>query len=320
MSDNEHQSDDTDLRSDIEPDSDGADSGISGDTDSTSTNIASSAAASCPPFDADHLERQLRWDSAARWILFVLVVLLLAPSFVATWYGPGIIPPALTAPFTVLVVVLWIWMGTTTRRAADRLMRATALLEHDGELTETYLADGMRRRPIGRSIRLLLYHRLAVLRHRQGQFFEVGVIAQSLLAYPLRSVEHIRTHLLLLLAESQLRVGNPTTAHGAMQQLHKRKLQLVESLQLLALQTQYEVSLGYHADALNNLDEKIRLAEIMPGPQCGALHAMLATAANQTQRQTLADWLQRRAELLCSSKQLNELSVPPLDMSDAAPL
>lgn len=322
MADNEHQSDDTDSRSGVEPDGDSGaiDSGISDDNDSNSANSTDSAAASCPPFDADHLERQLRWDSAARWILFILVVLLLAPSFVTTWYGPGLVPPTLTLPFTVLVVVVWIWMGTTTRRAADRLMRATALLEHDGELTETYLADGMRRRPVGRSIRLLLYHRLAVLRHRQGQFFEVGVIAQSLLAYPLRSVEHIRTHLLLLLAESQLRVGNPTTAHGAMQQLHKRNLQLVESLQLLALQTQYEVSLGYHTDALNNLDEKIRLAEIMPGPQCGALHAMLATAANRTQRQTLADWLQRRAELLCSSKQLNELSVPPLDMSDAAPL
>lgn len=271
----------------------------------------------CPPFQPDNLIRQLMWDTAARWLLFVLVIVLLLPSFLATQYGPDLVPPTVTVLFTTFVVVAWVWMGTVSRRAAEQLMRATAVLEQDSVTAESHLAEGMRRRPIGRSIRLLLFHRLAVLRHRQGNFFEAGVIAQTMLALSLRSVDHIRTHLLLLLAESQMRCGNPQTAHDAMRQLHARKLQLVESLQLLALQTQYEVSLGYHADALSNLPEKIRLSQIMPGPQSGALHAMLATSAKQMQRNELADWLDRRAKLLCSDKQLEELTLPEFNAFQA---
>ncbi len=283
-------------------------------------DVAADNADACPPFVPDTLLSQLAWDSAARWFLFGLVILLLTPSLLVTQTGQNVIPPTVSVAFTILVVAAWIWMGTVSRRAADRLMRATAMLEQDPVSAESYIAEGLRRKPIGRSIRLLLYHRLAVLRHRQGNFFEAGMIAQTMLGLSLRSVEHIRTHLLLLLAESQLRCDNPKAAHDAMHQLHARKLQLVESLQLLALQTQYEVSLGYHADALSNLNEKIRLSQIMPGPQSGALHAMLATAAKQLQRDKLADWLDRRAKLLCSDKQLEELTLPTFNPLAATPI
>ena len=55
---------------------------------------------------------------------------------------------------------------------------------------------------------------------------------------------------------------------------------------------------------LDDVQRKVAMSELMPAPQCGAMHAMLAVAAQRAQRRPLGDWLHRRAELLCTQEQL----------------
>jgi len=81
-------------------------------------------------------------------------------------------------------------------------------------------------------------------------------------------------------------------------------LGLIDSLQRLSLQTQYEVAIGADAAALGGLRQKVELSELMPAAQCGAMHALLAIASQRRGQHEVAQWLRRRAELLCTAEQL----------------
>jgi hypothetical protein len=135
------------------------------------------------------------------------------------------------------------------------------------------------------------------------------------------NAERVRAHLLLLAAESYLITGRLEPAHTALRQLQALRLNLVESLQRMALQTRYEISAGQDDQALHALDSKIEQAELMPAAQCGALHAMFAIAARRARQTPLADWLQRRAELICGRESLEEIAEQSafLEMVDLNP-
>ena len=56
---------------------------------------------------------------------------------------------------------------------------------------------------------------------------------------------------------------------------------------------------------LNNLAHKVQLAELLPAPSAARAQAMLALAAQKTNKSELAHWLTRRAELLVD---INEMT------------
>src|SRR5690606_3974932 len=94
---------------------------------------------------------------------------------------------------------------------------------------------------------------------------------------------------------------------AALMPLAMMPLPLVEQMQRMALQTQYEVMLGYDARALHDLDRKLALAELMPPAPSGAWHADLAVAAERAEQSDLAAWLRHRAQLLCDPRQWEQL-------------
>ena len=266
-----------------------------------------------PPFDARLLQRQLALDASVRWGAAVLMGLLLlfamATEHWSAW-GAGLL--------TLGVFVFWLQLGVSSARVWSQLHQLTPLLAHEPEQAEARLAGLLRRMPLHRPVRLMLYHRFAVLRHRQQRFAETGAICRALLAQRLGHAERVRAHLLLLLVESHLAENDPSGAYVGLAELHQMPLSLVESLQRMALQTRYEVAVGYDQLALDGIQHKIELAELMPAPQCGAVHAMFAVAASRSRRDALADWLRRRAELICGAEELEELARTSrfLDISD----
>jgi hypothetical protein len=262
----------------------------------------------CPPFSPATLRRDLLWDNSTRWLLAGAVFLLLFSSMLAPAMGDIYDEPAWVTPVILAIVGIWLWLSIANASVARRVGRITALLDEDPDAAEAELAAVMARKPLQRSVRFLLYHRLAILRSRQGRIDEASAICHAVLCHDLGSAESVRTHLLLLLTECRLNLSDPAGAYAAMIQLHQRKLQLLESLQLMALQTRYEVTLGFDAAALAKVGEKIRLSELMPAAQCGAVHAMLALAATRNKRPRLARWLRDRAELLCTPEQLKMLA------------
>ncbi len=279
------------------------------DDDAGDSAVAASAAprqprAVCPPFSPQVLERQLSWDQGARWLLVVGLALLLMPLFTSMLLGVDIDAGGAVSPLALLVLAIWFWLSLGQGAVTRRLGQITALLDVNLAEAESQLAAALKRKALPRTIRVLLYHRLALLRHRQGRFAEVGSICHELLARPLGAADTVRTHLLLMLIESRLNCNDAGGAYQAMLALHSQPRSLMETLQLTAMQTRYEVMLGYDEAALKNLEIKVRLAELMPAPQCGLMHAMLAAAAHRSKRPALARWFRERAKLLCTGEQV----------------
>lgn len=272
-------------------------------TEPESTGQPRPARSCVPPFDPRRLRRQMLLDAAIRWTagmgLGVCLLAVLALEWSSLWMA-GLLMLA--------AVIIWMRLSAVSAKVWQGLHRLTPLLVSDPDQAEAWLAEHLRRLPLHRPVRLLLYHRLAMLRHRQQRFAEAGAICQQLLSQRLGPAERVRSHLLLLLVEASLAVNNPWGAYLGLVGLHSTRLSLVESLQCMALRTRYELAVGQYGLALADLSSKIERAELMPAPQCGAVHAMFAAAAARSRHDALADWLQRRAELICGPEQLEELA------------
>lgn len=297
-------------------------------------------ATACPIFVPGALQRELAIDSAIRWVLTTIVIVGLIAASV--W---GSEESAWQMLLIFGIIGVWFTVTASATRAAQEIPKITALLDRNLTGAEDLLAHALKRRHMPKAIRLLLYHRLAVLRMRQGRFAEAAVICQAVLAQnpqtptrltadtgssrskpthldmawaPHRNTEGLRTSLLLMLAESCLRCQDPAGAYMGLQQLHRQRLRLLDLLQLLMLQTRYEIATRQRT-ALHRVDKKISMAELMPAPQCGAMHGLLATAAERNDQTNLADWLWRRAQLLCTTEQLDALGITAPFLQPKAP-
>jgi hypothetical protein len=259
--------------------------------------------AALAPFSPRRLRRQLWVDTALRWALALAMVALLGAALVLAGDQPLAVAGALA-----LALGGWMIVNGLSARTTALLPRVTGLIERDPEGAEHHLAWHLRRRPLMRWVRLMVYHRLAVLRHHQRRYAQSALIGETILSYRLGPAEGSRRQLLLLVAEARLALGDLTGAYPAIAALHQASLGLAESLQRLALQTRYELLAGYPDRALWQHALKVQQAELMPAQHDGALHAALATAADRCGEAELGRWLWDRVALLCEPDQRRRLT------------
>lgn len=256
-----------------------------------------------PPFSPSRLHRELALDGAIRTVgmgaLFLAFFVLLSV---------GLNGSTLTVALALGIVLGWVGLSAVGAKVVQALPGLPALIEAHPGAGESKLADLLRKRALPRWVRLMLMYRLAMLRHRQQQFVESSAIAQTLLTTPRPgpAASH-RAHLLLLLAEARLEMRDAPGAWLALVELSRTPLGLTEALQRMALRTRYELLVGEFAQTLAGIEQKSRLAELMPAPQCGALHAMLAAAAQKSGRDDWFDHLWPRVELLCTETEIGHL-------------
>ena len=254
-----------------------------------------------PRFEFARLRWQVTRDAWLRGAVAALTLALLAAATVlsgpiSTWLAAALIA-AMIGYFAMLSI---------SARASAALARATVATETDPTRAESVLAEAIGRRPLVRSIRLLLYHRAAVLRHKQGRYAEAAAICDGVLALPLGRARSVRSSLLLLAIEAKLETRDLWGAWSALCQLYRLRVTLVEALQRLLLRTRYEVMIGDDAGALRQLDSRLQLAELMPARQSAAMHALLALAAERAGHDR-ARPLHDRAALLCTPDQLDAI-------------
>lgn len=253
-------------------------------------------------FTPERFARELWIDTALRRTIAVAAVLAIVGLALFDQSGS-----ALGFMLVILLVFGWIGVSTISANVWRALPTVTAMIARNPDIAEDALARLMKRRPLMRWVRLLLYHRLAAIRHRQHRFQESAAICRMVLAEPLGPARRQRGSLLLMLAEASLQCRDMHGAYGALYELHREKLGLAERLQRLAIQTRYEVLSGHDRAALGGLRDKLMLAELMPAEHCGAMHAMLTASARRAGKTELADWLWRRSQLLCGPEQLDRL-------------
>ena len=249
--------------------------------------------------------QRLRYDRAIDQLLgWGAIIVLLGVLMVSSLWTADAGTPSLA--IFVLVVIGVFMLNLLSVRTTQEMAEITALIEAVPDVAEHRLTLAMRRRPLQNHVRTTLYHRAALLRHRQQRFDEAAAICTALLAQPLGRAASLRGNLLLTLCHAQLEQQDLSGAYDSIAQLHQASLSLFEQLGLLSLQTRYEVTAGLYDTALQDVASKIERAELMPAPLCGAMHAMLATAAEHAGDEPLASWLSRRAELLLTPEQLDD--------------
>jgi hypothetical protein len=273
----------------------------------TETPEAQAAAPNPPPapgvvYTHERFAREIWIDSAIRRALAVVAVVALIGLVLFDRTGTML-------GLAVVMVLVFAWIGISMIGANvwRSLPGVTAMIGRDPAAAEAHLAALMKRRPVMRWVRLLLYHRLAAIRHRQHKFAESAAICRSVLSEPLGPARRQRASLLLMLAEASLQCRDLHGAYAALCDLQGERLGLAERLQRLAIQTRYEVLAGHDRAALHGVRQKLLMAELMPAEHCGAMHAMLTASAKRAGKHELADWLWRRSELLVGREQLDRL-------------
>lgn len=255
------------------------------------------------PFDPEQFAKQIAFDDLMRGLLIAGVVAAL----LMTLLLPGsVLVSGLLAPAVVLG--LWLWVSLSTAKVARSLSTFSTLMSTDSAAAQDALDEMLRARPVMRWARILSYHRLAGLRHLQRRFGETAAICLCLLSQPLKGpAAATRPHLLLMLAEAQLEVGNIPGAYQALAHLQQTKLGLAQSLQRLAIQTRYELIIGAYDSVLHRARAKVELAELMPAKHGATMHAMLATAAQHAGQARQSDWLWERTRLLAGPELIEQL-------------
>ena len=258
----------------------------------------------CPPFDVASLKRQLSVDRFCRWCLLAMLGLGVGMASVAASHTIHVVAGSIV----LLVAVAWIAMSMLNARVARALPAISDLVAQDPGAAEAVLAEALARWPLQPSVRLLLYHRLAMVRHRQRRLAEAAAICHAVLDHAWHLPREARAHLLLILVEAHLYHRDLVQAYHGLVQLHRVALNLVEVTQRLPLQLRYEILAGHDQAALRSIDRKIQMAELLPADQCGLVHLLLAMAAGRSGQTQLARWLKARAELVCSAEKIQSMA------------
>jgi len=247
-------------------------------------------------FDPARFERHMAMTTLAKGLLTAAVLV--------GWVASGLFVGTIgMVGLGLMLAGLFGWMigNVVSNRTGQLALSAAHIAAADPASpdVENAIAKAMRRFTMYRTVRVMLYHQLAVLRHTRNEHHETVSICNALLALPtLGMTASLRTRLLLLLADSSLHRGDTATAWHAMNELAGRRLELLESMQLLQVQTRYELMCQYHQHVLRSLPNKVAVAELLPPMPCAALHRMFAHAADACGYANTARWLTERADLL----------------------
>lgn len=230
---------------------------------------------------------------------------LLIAAFVVGYFGTLL--PSAEAANTALILmtvamfgwVAGVFVSARTGRLAQQVTQLTAARAPHAQV-ERAIGAALSRFTLYRTVRIVLYHQLAMLRHQQGRFDEASMICAMLLTQSdLGLAGRLRHALMLILAEARLLQHDAPGAYAPLVAMHRlgSALTLGERVQLLGLQIRYETMSGHDHAALAGLESKLPMLDMLGAAASGRCHRRLAEAAERTGRTRLAEWLHERAEL-----------------------
>jgi hypothetical protein len=209
-------------------------------------------------------------------------------------------------PVLILVGGLWLLLSYRSVQGS-RIAADSPSLIASGEFdrAESHIDSALNSFSLFRAGKLLNLHHLAVLRHAQNRWRESALLCQALLSQKLGNMQPMARTSLLMLADSQIQLGDLRGAFGAMNRLFHYRLTLGEALTLQLLQLDYSWRIGAWESMLQGVGGKVQMSELMPPMNAARSQALLAVAAYKLNRTDLANWLRRRAELLADPRDIS---------------
>ena len=236
-------------------------------------------------------------------VLSVLLKTVLAAAAVACLFMAGTENTRLLGLLAVAAV--WFWLGMNSAKSSRSAAESPMLIATGHfEEAERNIEQTVRTFSMFRNVKLQALHHLALLRHAQRRWQEAAALARALLSQRLGALQPISKPTRLLLADSLLEMNDLRGAYEALASLQREQLSLNEMLNLLAIQLDYSARVGGWQSMLQNLMERVQLAELMPSLSSARAQAFMALAAKKVGRADLCDWLRSRAALLADPERI----------------
>lgn len=246
-------------------------------------------------FDADRFERQTLTTRYVRIGLVGLIVL--------GWLSASIAGLNETIwPFVLLSGGLLAWLaanalsGVTARMALQLSRRVSTEPPTDALLAE--VDRTARRFTLYHPVRVMIHHQWATLLHRLHRYADSARLTIAMLSHDHGMDNLTRHRVLMLLADSCIRRGDVFGAYGVLCDLHRSRVDLPTALQMLELQTRYQLMCGDARAMLHALRQKVSMVELLPPAASAAMHRSYAHAARGLGYAHTAKWLDDRAMLL----------------------
>ncbi len=227
--------------------------------------------------------------------------LMIGGSLLCLFIIPGIDPAFVITGFLVLWLILSAKSATGSRWVADS---PTLISLGRFDEAEVLLDRSLRSFSMFRGVKLLSIHHLAALRHKQRRWDESAKLCRALLSQRLGGMSNLSKPSQLMLADSLLQMGDVGGAYREISGLYNHRLSLAEALQLLTLQLDYETRIGAWSSAMNGIQHKLDLCELLPARESARAQAFLALAALGSGRDDWSGWLIERVRLLADVNEL----------------
>lgn len=250
--------------------------------------------------------RKRFWQGRAVKLALVIIVGVgvLADIGLAELVWPG---QSQTIGLWVLMGALGIWMLLSMTSAANvRLIGAAGAYTgaQQFDLAERTLMTAATNFSLYQSISLLAIYNLAVLAHGQGRFAQAAWLCGFLQEFPSRSADPMGRRSLMILAESELMLGQLPLAYQHLSALRGRPLSQPEQLALLPTTCYYEVCVNRWDYLVQTARARVELARLLPAPQSAVSLACLAMGFQQMGYLPQRDWLWQQATLLLDRQTL----------------
>jgi hypothetical protein len=212
---------------------------------------------------------------------------------------PLVMPQVNSSIVLLAVFIIWVALMYNSAKGA-RLSVDTPVLIASGQFEEAegQIELALSRFSMFRGIKLQAVHQLAVLRHAQKRYREAAALCRALLAHRGAADTPMSRSVRLLMAETMLELDDLRGVYDALAGLYRQRLSLVEVLNLLLAQLDYESRVGAWDRMMNQVMSKVQLAELMTPTSSARTQALLALAAKRSGRSDFCDWLRSRVELL----------------------
>lgn len=266
------------------------------------------------------LRRHLMLATVARVLLLSIVLLGFVGSVAAPAGDRGVDALWLAA---VLAAGGWVMLAVFSARQVRATNQASVYISTGRlDLAEEQLKSAMQLVSLYRTGKLLVCHNLAVVAHGQKNYSVAAVLCDGLLAAGVGVSRGLGRMCRILLADCRLFLGDTRAAVKAIAplRLDDPKLSLSEKLMLLPIELRCQISQGEYRGAVDSLDGKVGLAELLDSPKAALVHAMLARACRSLGKSDQAAFLMNRARLYHDLDEL-ELEYPILrDSANESPL
>jgi len=202
---------------------------------------------------------------------------------------------------TMVAAIIWALLTIASTKQIRAANQASAHLASGRlDLAESQLRTALRIFSIYSPAKLLACHNLAVLAHGRGEFIAAAELCTGVLRQARRLGGSARRTTRMLLADCKLSLNDVVAANAALQGLDvmDERMPLSERLMLLPIRVRCDVTAGSHEVAVQQLREKVRLAELLESPRAALVHALLARACRCLGRPAEAEFLHARACLL----------------------